>query len=353
VIIAVFSYVFSNGFINQYPIEAVGDATFACDPTLRNAKFSTSMQSLGTPILEEQQPIFNMLNDQPFTLNVAFINTDFSDKKLNVSQVFSSYLLDLSRTTQVTDGLLSISTNLTSHGTTIIFNITSNSAVGAFRIGLTGPSMQNENYYVQELNFSYAFNYTNRTVTQDPMITLQLIKLINDTEPLSSNIQTLYSALWIPTFIKNDDQLFYTESDFQLYHVKDNTILTIEITEATYYIYNQQQPITKLTEIVFTDILFTTTCIELFALAFLFFKLAILPIIKKIIELCFGSNKITPKGNGGPGCPYCRSVDADALPAYRISVQRIQQGTYTYPVRRPNTDIVKLHSLSAEPAAFH
>jgi len=310
------------------------------------------MQSLGTPVLEEEQQLFDMLDSQPFTLNVAFINTDFSPQNLTVYEVLGSILVNLSRTTQATNGMLAASTKV-SHSTTIAFNVSSNSAVGGLRVGLTGPSMAQDNYYVRELNFSYAFNYSNRTTTQNPTITIQLIKLINATEPLSANDETKYSALWIPTFIYNDDQLFYTEDDFELYHVLDNTIFTVEITEATYYIYNEQEPITKVTEVIFTDILFTTMCIELFGLTFLFYKLAISPIIKAILGLCADPNKIKPKGNGGPGCPHCRSVDAESLPAYRVPTQRIEPDTFTYPIRRQTPDIAQLQSMATPAEIFH
>jgi hypothetical protein len=312
------------------------------------------MQSLGTPVLEEEQPIFNMLDNQPFTLNVAFINTDFSPNNLVVSQVLGAILLNLPRTAQATNGVLQVSTNLTSHTTTVVFNVSSNSAVAAFRIGLWGPSMEADNYYLQELNFSYPFNYSNRTTTQNPMVTIQLIKLINLTLPLSNDGNNQYSALWIPTFIKNDDQLFYTESDFQLYHVLDNTILTIQITEATYYILNQQSPITKPTEVIFTDILFTTMCIELFALTFLFYKLAIAPTIKATLGICTDRNKITPKGNGTgcQFCPHCKSIDAETLPANIMPIQRAEQDTPMYPIRRQTSDISKLHIISASSDMF-
>jgi hypothetical protein len=311
------------------------------------------MQSLGTPVLEEQQPIFDMLNNQPFTLHVAFINTDFSPSDLTVSQELGTMLRNLPQTTQTTNGILYASTNFTSHTTTIIFNVSSNSAVGGFRVGLSGPSMTNDNYYLQQLNFSYAFNYSNRTTTQDPLITIQLIKLINLTLPISNGDDNQYSALWIPTFIKDDDQLFYTESDFQLYHVKDNTILTVEITEATYYILNQQSPITKPTEVIFTDILFTTMCIELFALTFLFYKLAIASTIKTIRDLCTGRNKITPKGNGCPHCPHCQSIDHETLPAHRLPIQRAEQDTQMYPIRRQTSGISKVHIISVEADMFN
>ena len=357
---AVFACLFSSDFIKQYPIEDSSGATFACDPTLRNAKFFTSMQSLGTPPLESVRPIFNMLNSQPFALNVEFLNTAFEEDDLSVSQVLGSILLNLPRVTNNTDGILNVSTNLTSHVTIIAFNLSGIASIGGFRIGLTGPEMKDKNYHVRAVDFSYAFNYSNRTATQDPIVKIQLIKLINSTAPLSNSGNDQYSALWIPTFLKNDDQLFYTEADFELYHVKDNTILTIEITEATYYILNTQEPIVKLTKAIFTDILFTTMCIELFALMFLFHKLAVSPVVtrvhnfvspKKIRSKGVGSGK-SGGGSSGAGCPHCQSIDSETLNTSRLPVQRAIQDAPMYPIRRQTSDIAKLHTISTPVDVF-
>lgn len=355
-IIVIFSCLFSSDFINQYPIEESSDTTFACDPTLRNAKFFTSMQSLGTPPLESVQPIFNMLNSQPFTLNVEFLNTAFEADQLSVSQVLGSILLNLPRVANNTGGILYVSTNLTSHVTIIAFNLSGTASIGGFRIGLTGSEMKDKDYHVRALDFSYAFNYSNRTATQDPIVTIQLIKLINSTAPLSNSDVDQYSALWIPTFLKNDDQLFYTEDDFQMYHVKDNTILTVEITEATYYILNTQEPIVKLTKAIFTEILFTTMCIEIFALMFLFHKLAVSPVVTRVRH-CFSSKKIRPKGHGsgnggGTSCPHCQTIDSETLNTSRLPIQRAIQDASMYPIRRQTPDIAKLHTISTPVDVF-
>ncbi|CAF1302102.1 unnamed protein product [Adineta ricciae] len=345
VVVSIFAYRFSSKFMYQYPIETSPDATFACDPTLRNAKFATSMQSLGTPLLDSEQPLFDMLDSQPFTLHVAFISTDFTEDDLTVTQVLGSIRINLPYVANQLDGILYISTNLTSHFTTVQFTVSSGSAVGALRVGLSGPSMEENNYNVKALNFSYAFNHTNRTVTQDPAITIELIKLMNETAPLSNDDDTLYSGIWVPTFIKSDEQLFYTESDFQLYHTGGETVFTVQLSEATYYIYNQQEPITMLTEIIFTDILFTTMCIELFALTFLFFKLAILPLIRVLRGLCSKSNKVIPKGKSKSYCPHCRSVNGETLQEHKAPVKRAGNATPAFGIRRPIPDMGKIYVM--------
>ncbi|CAF1140836.1 unnamed protein product [Adineta steineri] len=74
-VLLIFAYTFSQSYLNQYPIETTSSSTFACDETLRNAKFDTNLQSLSTPRNEEEEPIFNLLDQQQFTLTIDFINT--------------------------------------------------------------------------------------------------------------------------------------------------------------------------------------------------------------------------------------------------------------------------------------
>ncbi|CAF1587354.1 unnamed protein product [Didymodactylos carnosus] len=66
VVLVSFAYSFSNSYLNQYPIENVGNSNFACDRSIRNAKFDTSLQSLGIPATENEQTMFDLLNEQTF-----------------------------------------------------------------------------------------------------------------------------------------------------------------------------------------------------------------------------------------------------------------------------------------------
>ena len=75
VVIVAFACVFSFQYVKQYPIETASPSYFACDTTIRNAKFETNVQSLAIPIAEEEQQMFDLLDDQEFTLSVDFINT--------------------------------------------------------------------------------------------------------------------------------------------------------------------------------------------------------------------------------------------------------------------------------------
>ncbi|CAF5196171.1 unnamed protein product, partial [Rotaria magnacalcarata] len=81
IVLVVSACTFSNAYLSQYPIELVTkNSSFACDITLRNAKFSTSMQNTRNSRRpqDEMQLIFDLLNSQPFTLNIDLVQTAFN-----------------------------------------------------------------------------------------------------------------------------------------------------------------------------------------------------------------------------------------------------------------------------------
>lgn len=282
------------------------------------------MQSLATPVSENDQPLFDLLENQKFTLNVDFISTAFLPSQLSVFQVTGTGTRVLSKTASTHDGILYSSTALNAQSITVRFILADNWPIGAIRVGLSAPALEDENYKVQALKFSQVFNYTDRILTQDPELTIQLIRLINETEALNSGDDNQYSAVWIPQYQYDFDQMFYSDTEFRTSHIKGSTLVTIRLTKESYFIYNVQEPITRLSELIFTNILFTTMCIEFFALLFLFYKLLLHPFIKLFLRLIGRDNKVHPsgKGNGAGGCPYCQPFDVDALPAYTVPVQR-------------------------------
>jgi hypothetical protein len=78
IVLVSFSYWFSSSFIRRYPIEQVFEpATFACDPSLLNARFSTGLVLLSIPKSNDAQPIFDLLDKQIYNLTVELINTGF------------------------------------------------------------------------------------------------------------------------------------------------------------------------------------------------------------------------------------------------------------------------------------
>ncbi len=290
-ILCTFAYSFSNSYLYQYPIETAGNSSFACDRSLRNAKFSSSLQLLATADTSssEQQELFNLMNQQMFTLHVLFINTLSQCDELQVLQ--TAAFLTSSRPFQCSfdsnNSVMSVDTNLTTQLVTIQFIISNNAMVGGLSIGLTGARLSSDNNYiiVQELDFQEPFNVSNQTLTQIPTIEMQLVKVINSTKSLQSSTDNeQYSGLYIPLFVYDSNQVFYDENNFDIYHTSTQTTLTIQITNSLYYVQNIQEPITRESEIIFHNLLFTIVCIEIFGLVFLIFKLLLLPLLRFFLD---------------------------------------------------------------------
>lgn len=79
-----------------------------------------------------------------------------------------------------------------------------------------------------------------------------------------------------------------------------STTLTIDITETSYYIKNNQSPIAKQAEIIFRTLLFAFLCLELCAMAFLISKLLLIPLYNRIYACYTGTpvNTVEPEHHG-------------------------------------------------------
>jgi hypothetical protein len=243
------------------------------------------MQALGTPVPDDAKEIFNLLASQKFHLIVTLLNT-IVDTNVIVTQTVGLITQQLSTVLSVPiDGCLAISCNLTANIATITLTILSSQAIGGVAISLWAPGIVGVNNQVKELNFSYSFTMLNRTMSQQPSFDMELIQVINETKPLSSSAASQYSGLWIPAFSQDEDLNFQTQSYYEQYHINPSTILTIDISQADYYIYNSEQPIIRSASVIFKNLLFASMCLEIFAFAFLFFKLFVIPVLKIIRQL--------------------------------------------------------------------
>jgi hypothetical protein len=278
-----FAYVFSALYLRQYPIENSSNSSFTCNPSLRNAKFSTQMQLLGIPLNDDIQPMFNMLDAQPYTLNVDYVNTLFACQHVIVQQTVGLVVTYISpQNCSYHDAVLSVSIALPLHTIAIQLMLNATLTVGGIRVGLSGPeATEGDAYRVQALGFMQSYSVSNRVLSQNPSLQLQFIRLINSTEPLVDGQATLFSALWVPTFSYVSDQLFLTETQY-VGNTALQTLFTISLSEKAYYVLNTQSPIAKEAEVVFHSILFTIVCLEMFGLLFLIFKLLFVPLFKYI-----------------------------------------------------------------------
>lgn len=88
-IFMIFLGLLSFTFAHRYPIERTTLGLWrhvVCDSTLVNSKFSSSLQLLSQLKTEEEKSIFDMLDQQNFTLTVQFIGTAFLCKDFSVEQ---------------------------------------------------------------------------------------------------------------------------------------------------------------------------------------------------------------------------------------------------------------------------
>lgn len=156
--------------------------------------------------------------------------------------------------------------------------------IGGLYVCLTGPSSRANDsvYIVQEMNYCESFYTSNDTLGQSTHLYFALTKVINRTDLLDYSGSSNFSGIWVPTSTHgslNDHVMYEQRGDFLRYLPTQQTI-TISFSETQFYVSNTQQPISRMGEVIFHNILFTTTILGIFALAFLVFKLIFVPIGK-------------------------------------------------------------------------
>ncbi|UJR07360.1 hypothetical protein I4U23_011646 [Adineta vaga] len=291
VVLVIFSFWFGSVFIKLYPIETSNDADFACDASLRNAQFSSGLQLLSTIKSDKEKPIFDLLEAQNFTLQINFVQTGFLCQDIRLQNNFGSYAVDFLPTTcllQSDNATLTVSIDMPYHLMDIQLNLTGEYYIGGVFICLTGAnSTTNDSVYtVQELKFCQLFSTSEQTLGQTTKISFILTKVINRTDVLDYSGSGYYSGRWIPTTTYEllNDALAYKQQGNYLRYLATQQILKISFSETQFYVINEQQPIVRTNEMLFHGILFTTTIIGLFALAFVIIRLSLLPLMKWMME---------------------------------------------------------------------
>jgi hypothetical protein len=169
--------------------------------------------------------------------------------------------------------------------------LTGLNTIGGFRIGLEGLGVDMENktlnaaYTLFDLTFGQALYVNGRLLTQKPSCTIQITKVINRTYSLENNGQTKFSGIWLPVVTGSLDQMFVDENEYR-YGTSSSIVLSVIISETTYYTLNTQWPIASYDEVIFTNLLFTIVCLEIFGLGFLVCQLIIVPLIKRAFGYC-------------------------------------------------------------------
>ncbi|CAF1332796.1 unnamed protein product [Adineta ricciae] len=292
IVLVSFAYSFSNAYFHRYPIEDLkNEATFACDPTLKNSQFSSSLMALVVPPNDDEIPLFSLLDSQPFTLHIDFVNTLFKCTDITALQLKDTTLPMLISSCHDEGGSVSISLALPTHLIKMQILLEGTNTIGALRIGLEAHGVEEENetfevdYKVFDLMFAQALFVSGRVLTQQPSCVLTLTKVINRTYPLMEEEETKLSGMWLPTLSGDVNQMFVDDIEYK-YSTSSSTILSITIDETPFYTLNVQKPITDEEELIFSNLLFTIVCLEIFGLGFLIAKLIIIPLIKHLY-FCF------------------------------------------------------------------
>ncbi|CAF1543520.1 unnamed protein product [Adineta ricciae] len=294
VVLIVSAYVFSSKYTYEYPLEQSTSASaFACDVSLRNAKFSTTLQKLPSSrsATKDIQAIFDLLNLQSFTLNIDLVQTAFTCDDTLFVQRFIGYtetnLTISSCETRFNDSILSLAIRLPVQEISLQVTLLGLKTIGAIRLGLygSGSTTDNKRYKLMSLNFSSTFVplSINQVLASATLFSLQLTQNVNRTAPLSTDGYSTYSAMWSPSFNVNTDELFSEETRHTLFQ-RMYTNISITIEKSIFYVSNVQEPIARRTEIIFHNLLFTIVVLELFGLFFLIFKLLLFPLMQSIIE---------------------------------------------------------------------
>ncbi|CAF0926360.1 unnamed protein product [Adineta steineri] len=278
IVLVSFAYSFSNNFLKQYPIETSSDSHFACDLSLRNAKFQTNIQSLSIPVKEGVQKMFDLLDNQTFYLNIEFVNTLIDCDVISLQALFGtkwSPIRWINCTNQ--NSILSLSIQLPYHHISVQVLLADTQTIGGLRIGLSAAGEDIEPYDLEDLNFYQSFFKQGETLGQNLPITLDITKVINETNAMIGE-ESNFDGIFIPTFVVDINSLFLTQDQY-VRSTSTLTTLTIVISETPYYVKNLQQPIAKRSEIIFHNILFTIVCLEIFGLLFLLYKLFFRPLL--------------------------------------------------------------------------
>ncbi|CAM4833787.1 unnamed protein product [Rotaria magnacalcarata] len=308
IVLVVSACTFSNAYLSQYPIELVTkNSSFACDITLRNAKFSTSMQNTRNSRRpqDEMQLIFDLLNSQPFTLNIDLVQTAFNcQDSFYVQRVTAYTTIQLPIAwcqTTYNNTTLSLSILLPVHTISVQLILPGVKTIGAIRVGLSGPSAEEEDgrYTLMELMFISMFipSSLDQVLSQSTVFPIQLTQIVNETAPLNMNGLSTFSAIWTYSFNVETGELFQKESQYTFFY-RSQTNISIIIGQNTFYIKNLQQPIVQQTELIFHNLLFAIVVLEVFGLLFLIIKLLFAPILgATFIRLYFYLSKkirVTP-----------------------------------------------------------
>ena len=134
---------------------------------------------MAVPISELEQPIFDALTDQIFTLHVDFINTVTSCASVSIAAVIEGLAVSVSdMICTETNGTISIRAKLPQHAITVQAILENIQLVGGVRVGLSGHGQETKLCTLRELNFNQVFvSASGGTLAQQATIHLTVARV--------------------------------------------------------------------------------------------------------------------------------------------------------------------------------
>ena len=176
-VLIIFAFLFSNEYVSLYPIEEAHDPSMACNSDLRNAKFDTSLKLLSATRANEDQIIFDMLDNQPFVLVIYFVNTNFDCDQLSILEGTGQNLHEpiSEMTCERSSSLEVIHTSIpSSHEVTFRYKIHHFAPIGGLYICLEGSANRSNDglNILRETHFCKWIAQENQTIGHMPEILL-------------------------------------------------------------------------------------------------------------------------------------------------------------------------------------
>ncbi|CAF0985766.1 unnamed protein product [Adineta ricciae] len=294
-VLVTFAALFSFEYMNLYPIENFRSSSFVCDSDIVNAKFTSGLQLLALPKTNDERPIFDLLDGQPFQLVFHLINTnlDCVNSRFDIRQKNGDYFTSFPSfncSMKDNNATLALVVTLLTHVARTTIKISSVHPIAILQICLQGSNrtIDDGKYVLRSLFACNVFSDANHTIDENPELDITLTKVVNRTESLEGNQQMQYSGLWIPLITGKDitTKTRLAPTDEYLRYLSLSTTISIQLRESQFFIQNTQEPIARKYEILFRNVLFLGVVIELFSLTFLICKLLLRPIIHLTYQ-CF------------------------------------------------------------------
>ena len=267
---------FTAEYLQQYPYETAANPDFACG-TQYNAKFSSELRSVALPADESFSTMYDMLSEQTLTLTLDAINTNVTCDGVAVNVLTSvSTPVSAFECASSVAGVISISTELPSHSSTLGFTLSGAQLVGAVRLSISGPALQSDEggatLNQRAVYASSSLQRPSTTLQKTTDMAVTLTKVINVTDPLNEGEQGQVAGLWVPVFPSETEALFMDETAY-LSSASSAFAVSVSVGESLYWVANEQQPITRSAEAAFKTLLYIIMLLEVFGLAFLAAKL--------------------------------------------------------------------------------